>query len=134
MMDDHVGQVEAARAGRARAQVPLALRLIAKRAGLATQPVVEQANAIEHLAAVRDVDAERPRDTAAELAHVLAVVEQRDHFRVQAVALGEPGRLGPAPERQHAATDELALVAARARRPPARASRPRIAHRRRSPR
>src|SRR3954463_2910020 len=76
MVHDHVGQIETVDARRPRAEMPLALRLVAERAGFAPEPVVEQADPPEHVSAIRDVDAKRPRDVLAKLANRTAVVEQ----------------------------------------------------------
>src|SRR5438552_19132583 len=56
--NDHVRQIEASDAGRARAEMPFALGLTAQRARHASESPVEEAGAFEDFTAIGDVDAE----------------------------------------------------------------------------
>jgi hypothetical protein len=108
VMDDHVGDVEAAQTRGARAEVPFALRLISQRACFPAEAVVEQVDSVERFAPRRGVDAERPWNLHAELEWLFAVILQREHRPMLSGAVGEPGRTSALPERIDFAADVIA--------------------------
>ena len=108
VLDAHVRHVEAAAAGGARAQVPFALRLAAQRSRLASEGRVEEAGFRKGLAAVGDVDAERPADADAEFPHRGPVVQQREHLLDRRCREVEPGRRRLVPQRRDRTADEVA--------------------------
>src|SRR6185369_4015046 len=110
VMHDHFRNVEATNTGFARAQVPLAVRLIAQRAGFAAESIVKQTSARKCVAARYFVHAQWPgTSVTAKLERFRSEVEQGDHGPVHSRTIRKPPRTRPAPNGQNPAADEIAV-------------------------
>lgn len=112
----HAGDVEAADAERAGAQVPLSLRLAPERTGHTSERSIERPDEVEDLAAVGDVDAERPAQMGAVLARGRPMVRERQDLLHEHARRIEPVRHGAIPERRHRPAHEAASMRVEASR------------------